>query len=212
MRTDDLITALAADLPNRPTSVPRAIATALGLSFPMMVAILLLGVGIRPGLEGMLTEPKILLKFVFTLGLFAAGLWLALRITRPGTGAGAARLALAAVFALLGVAVVYELATMPSVLWRPAMVGTYAVPCLALIALFSVTPFMALMIALRAGAPDSPTLAGAAGGLVAGSLAAAVYATHCVEDSALFMATWYVLGIAAVTVLGAAVGRIALRW
>jgi len=43
----------------------------------------------------------------------------------------------------------------------------------------------------------------AAAGLVAGGLSAALYATHCTDDSPLFVATWYTIAIAAVTVLGA---------
>ncbi len=212
MKTDDLITALAADLPNRPTPVSRAVAYALATSLPLITVLLMVVAPPRPGLVGMLLEPKIIVKFVFTFGLFAAGLWLATRITRPGVETGPARYALAAVLAMLAGAVLIELSMVPQAAWAPAMLGSYGVPCLALIGLLSIAPFAALMMAFRAGAPDSPALAGAVAGLVAGSLAATFYATHCTEDSALFVALWYVTGILAVTALGAVVGRYALRW
>jgi len=77
---------------------------------------------------------------------------------------------------------------------------------------FSAAPLAALLYALKSGAPDSPALAGAAAGLVAGSIGAAVYATHCIEDSPLFLALWYTIGISAVTLLGAAIGRHTLKW
>jgi NAD(P)H-dependent FMN reductase len=51
-----------------------------------------------------------------------------------------------------------------------------------------------------------------AAGLVAGGLAAALYATQCTDDSPLFIATWYSIAIGAVTVLGAVLGRHQLRW
>lgn len=212
MKTENLISALAADLPTKTTSVQRAVAIALALSVPVMLALLLGFVKIRPGLAGMLTEPKIILKFVFTLGLHASALWLALRISRPGVGAGPAKFALAATFAVLAVAVAIELIQRPAETWASVMIGHYAVPCVTLIVLFSIAPFAAIMVAMRNGAPDNPTLAGAVGGLVAGSIAAAVYATHCVEDSALFIAVWYLIGISAATLAGAVVGRFALRW
>jgi len=44
------------------------------------------------------------------------------------------------------------------------------------------------------------------------ALAAALYALHCTDDSPLFVATWYSLAIAGVTVLGWAVGSRLLRW
>jgi hypothetical protein len=212
MKTDDLIAALAADLPNKPTPVSRAVTIALGLSLPVSLAILVFFVHVRPGLVGMLGETKILVKFAFTLGLFGSGLWLALRLSRPGASAGAAGMALLGVFTMLAVAVVAELLRMPAGEWRQAMVGTYAVPCMTLIGLFSAAPLAALLYALRSGAPDSPALGGAVAGLCAGGLGAAVYATHCTEDSALFLALWYVIGISAVTVIGAILGRFALRW
>jgi hypothetical protein len=65
---------------------------------------------------------------------------------------------------------------------------------------------------MRAGAPRSPGIAGAAAGLLAGSLAATLYALHCFDDSPLFVAFWYVPAIALVMLGGAAAGSRALRW
>jgi len=47
---------------------------------------------------------------------------------------------------------------------------------------------------------------------LAGALATLVYALHCPESAAPFMAVWYVLGIAIPTVAGALLGRRVLRW
>jgi hypothetical protein len=55
---------------------------------------------------------------------------------------------------------------------------------------------------------QSPTAAG----LAAGAIAAAIYAWHCPDDSPLFLATWYTITIAGVTVGGALLGRRLLRW
>jgi hypothetical protein len=71
---------------------------------------------------------------------------------------------------------------------------------------------VALLVALRAGAPQSPAMAGAVAGLLAGSLAALLYAIHCFDDSPLFVARWYLPAIAVVVLAGAAAGARALRW
>ena len=49
-------------------------------------------------------------------------------------------------------------------------------------------------------------------GLAAGGLAAIFYAAYCTDDSPLFVATWYSLAVLMLTVLGAVVGRMVLRW
>jgi hypothetical protein len=84
--------------------------------------------------------------------------------------------------------------------------------CLANILLLSVIPFVAVLFALREGAPSSPSLAGAAAGLLAGALAATAYVMHCTEDSPLFVAVWYTLAIGLLTLVGLPFGRYMLRW
>jgi hypothetical protein len=54
-------------------------------------------------------------------------------------------------------------------------------------------------------------LTGAVAGLIAGGIAATFYAAHCVDDSPLFVATWYTLALALVTLAGALAGRWVLR-
>jgi hypothetical protein len=47
---------------------------------------------------------------------------------------------------------------------------------------------------------------------VAAGLAATLYASHCADDSPLFVATWYSLAIALVVAAGAWLGPRVLRW
>ena len=70
----------------------------------------------------------------------------------------------------------------------------------------------AMLFILRDGAPLRPALAGAAAGLAAGGLGAALYAAHCTDDSPLFVAAWYGVAIAAVAAAGALAGARWLRW
>ena len=82
----------------------------------------------------------------------------------------------------------------------------------ASVAALSVPMFVALLWAMKGLAPTRPALAGAAAGLLAGAGAALVYALHCTETSLVFVGVWYVLGMFIPAVLGALIGRIALRW
>jgi hypothetical protein len=90
--------------------------------------------------------------------------------------------------------------------------GHNAAFCLTFIPLLSLPPLIGFLLALRSGAPQRPALAGAAAGLAAGSIAAALYAWHCIDDSPLFIATWYTIAIAAVSAIGAGIGGRYLRW
>ncbi|MEX2741320.1 NrsF family protein [Rhizobium mongolense] len=65
---------------------------------------------------------------------------------------------------------------------------------------------------MKNGAAERPSLAGAAAGLAAGGIAAALYAWHCTDDSPLFLAVWYTTAIAAVTATGALIGSRYLTW
>ncbi len=55
-------------------------------------------------------------------------------------------------------------------------------------------------------------LAGATAGLVAAAIGATLYASHCQDDSPLFVATWYVIAVAIMALLGAVLGSRFLRW
>jgi hypothetical protein len=81
-----------------------------------------------------------------------------------------------------------------------------------LIPLLSLGPLACIIYALRKGAPTNPGLAGAVAGLLASGIAATLYATHCTDDSPLFLATWYSLATGIVTLAGYAIGARALRW
>lgn len=69
-----------------------------------------------------------------------------------------------------------------------------------------------MLAALRDGAPSRPRLAAALAGLLAGGIGATFYATHCIDDSPLFVAVWYGAGIAIMAALGSVLGGRLLRW
>jgi hypothetical protein len=113
---------------------------------------------------------------------------------------------------MLAAAVVAELAVLPARDWTVRAIGSNSRICLVSVALMAVAPLVAVLAALRTGAPRSPAAAGAVAGVLAGSLGAVLYAFHCTDDSPLFVALWYTPPIALAALAGAAAGSRLLRW
>lgn len=84
--------------------------------------------------------------------------------------------------------------------------------CLSCIVVLAVPLLLAVLWAYRRFAPTRLRLAGFSGGLLAGAGAAFVYSLHCPENSPLFIATWYGLGMSLPAVLGLVLGPRMLRW
>ena len=211
MSTDDLIQALAADAAARPEPVERRFLglAALGVVAAACVYVLLLSP--RPDLAAVIARPRVAFKFVVTLALVGLAATLALRLARPEAVSNW-RMALLPVLALLALGIAAECLTSPPEAWPVLLLGGNNLACLVLVPVLSALPLVVVLAALRHGAPRHPRVAGAAAGLVAGGIGAALYATQCPDDSPLLVAAWYGTGIALVAALGAAMGARALRW
>lgn len=209
MKTDELIRALAADGATPPVSVKRHLGRTLLVGLGAAAVLFALALGPRPDLAAALQDPRFLFKFVVTLFLAGTAALAALRLARPE---GRMPLMLFAGPGVLLAGVLGELAAIPSSTWAPELMGNNALVCLAAIPILSLPVLAAGLLALRHGAPSRPALAGAVAGVLASGLAAALYASHCTDDSPLFVATWYSLAIGMVTALGAVAGRWLLRW
>ncbi len=213
MRTEQLIDSLVNNLePVSPRRGPRALAVALALSAAAAAVLMLLLLGLNPQLRAYLGLPMFWVKLGFGLAIAAVALVLALRLARPGVRAGAARLAPIAPVAVLWLLAIGALAgTAPGE--RAALVfGASWRTCSPSIALLSLPVLAAALIALRTMAPTQPVAAGAAAGLLAGGVGTAIYALHCPELAAPFLAVWYVLGLLAPVAIGALAGPRLLRW
>jgi hypothetical protein len=165
----------------------------------------------RADLTAVIGTPRVAFKFVATLTLIGVAGVFAFRAMRP-EGEPNLRAIVAPVLALLALAITVELIASSPAAWLPLLIGTNALACLALVPLLSLPPLGAILTALRYGAPTHPQLAGAAAGLLAGGIGATLYATHCVDDSPLFVAAWYGLSITIVAAIGAALGSRTLQW
>jgi hypothetical protein len=94
----------------------------------------------------------------------------------------------------------------------PRLVGSNWRTCLTAIPLMSLPLLAAALFGLRQGAPTRPAIAGAIAGLASAGLAATLYASHCTDDSPLFVATWYSIATVLVTAIGALLGSRVLRF
>jgi hypothetical protein len=212
MKTDELIHALAADHAPRGTALEWRLAGAVLAGFAVAAAFFAVMLGPREDFAEVLGEPRFAFKLLLTLLLAAVSLGLGMRLARPAAGARPWSLALAAVLVVLALAVLIELIVVPPASWPEELIGSNAELCLASIPLLALPILVAMLAMLRRGAPLRPGLAGAVAGLCAGALGAALYATHCIDDSPLFVAAWYSLAVAIVAIVGALAGRALLRW
>ncbi|TBW33427.1 DUF1109 family protein [Siculibacillus lacustris] len=211
MKTDDLIRLLAADTQVREPLGP-AIAVALGVGLAVCAVLLVFQVHLRHDLLTAILQPRVAFKIGVTAAVAVLAIVLLDRIGRPGVPVvGAGRLLLLPLAAVL-IAVALELAMTPAASWGERLVGRNPGWCLVYIPVFAAVPLAAILTAMRRAAPESPTRAGAVAGLAAAGMAAAFYAWHCPDDSPLFLATWYVIASAAVTGVGALLGRRLLVW
>lgn len=214
MKTDALISLLAAEAAPVPRhAAARRLALALGVAVPLSVALLLAGYGVRRDWADAVHWPMFWVKLLFPLCIALAAGVILQRLARPGVRVGAGWLLLLCA----PVAMIWALA---AAVWMPAaepervtmLWGISWQICAGSILLMAAPVFVGAMLALRSLAPTRPALAGAAAGALAGGVGAAVYAMHCMELAAPFLAVWYVSGIAAMAVLGALLGPRLLRW
>jgi hypothetical protein len=213
MKTDELVSLLAAGAAPVPANaVGQRFAAALGWGIPGAVLLLAATLGLRADLLQAAGELMFWIKLVFAGGLAMAALFAAERLARPGMRVGRGWVALAApVLALWLYAAVVLLQSAAA--QRAALVlGSTWTSCPFNIAMISLPLFAATFWAMKGLAPTRLALAGASAGLLAGALAALVYALHCPESAAPFLAIWYCLGIAIPAVAGALLGPRVLRW
>jgi hypothetical protein len=212
MRTADLIELLARDVrPRPPGAIDRRLLSALAAGGLATLAIVVLGLHCQPLLAAA-HQAWFWMKAAYTGLLTVAGVILVRRLSVPGARLGAAPLAVALiVLAMAALAGGQLLAAAPAARLALWLGHTWKI-CSPLILLLAVPIYAGLIAAIRGLAPTRLTLTGAAAGFAAGALAATLYGLHCPEQAAAFVATWYTLGIAAATALGALTGDRLLRW
>jgi len=211
--TDDLIERLVKDLrPIRGAGVAARLAGGLAAGALVALAGVLFILGLRPDMPAALGSAMFWVKLAYTVALASLGAWCVERLARPA-GVPGRRLWWLVVPALAMIVLSgLQLAGAPADLRRPLVMGSSAMVCPWLILAVSAPVYAGLAWALRGLAPTRLRLTGALAGLAAGGAGAAIYALHCPEAGAPFVAIWYSLGILAAAASGALLGPRLLRW
>ena len=211
MKTDQLIEALSRGV--EPTEKPRwklNLAMTLIVGLVVAVALVAIGLGVRPDIGA--ARMPVMMKAMFSALAAAVVLPATLQLMKPGRPLGWRFGAVVLFVALCAVCVVVALmGEEPGE--RMAMWMGNGVPwCVVLIPVLAAPTAALLIWLMRAFAPTRLTMTGAAIGALSGGVGAMAYAMYCPVDSAAFVMTWYVLGIALSAVIGALVGTKFLRW
>jgi len=212
MNTDRFIRTLAADNAYRPRPVSFALMLALLAAAPVTLLMFFAGLGIRPDVMTAMHNPFFCLKFAVTLALAIAAIAVSLHLSRPEASLGgfAWLLLVPAGFLFAGISGEMMLPQRLPMVTR--LVGHNSRICMTAIPLMSLPILTGALIGLRHGAPARPALTGAFAGMLSAGLAATLYASHCTDDSPLFVVTWYTIAIALVTAIGALAGSKLLRF
>jgi hypothetical protein len=188
------------------------LAISLAWGLPLALLLMILTLGLRSDLAQAAHGGAFWMKVAFAACLACAGFLAVERLGRPGVRVGGVWFALAAPLLLVWLVAAFVVLQAEPAQRNALVLGTSWRSCSFNIAWISVPIFAAVFWAMRGLAPTRLALAGAGAGLLAGSLGALVYALHCPESAAPFMAVWYVLGIAMPTLVGALMGPRWLRW
>jgi hypothetical protein len=213
MKTDALIERLSQNAePVSAGMVLHRLSLGVGLGCAASFALMVAWLGIRPDLMTAMSTGAYWMKFFYTLLFAISALWTLERLSRPGTGARMQMILEALPFAALAAWAAMRLMMAPAQIRMPMLMGSSHLVCPWRIATLALPVFAGVLWSLRGLAPTRPWIAGAAAGLLAGAAGAFIYAFHCDENAAAFVALWYTLGIVAVGALGAFAGRLLLRW
>lgn len=210
MKTDDLIAALAADNAPRQWSPMRGALAAVLLGAIISLIAFLAVLGPRPDLSQAFSTWRFDAKLLIVAMAAFLTVCECLRLMRP-TAKPSILIALIVAMPLVATVAV-ELLIVPREAWAARQIGQNTFVCLVAIPSLALAPLIALIYSMRQGAPSSPAMTGAMAGFASAAIAATLYATHCPDDSPLFVATWYTLAALTVIAAGAFCGRYLLRW
>lgn len=212
MDTDRLIRTLAADNAHHARPVGFALMLALLAAAPVSLLMFFTEFGVRPDIMVAMRNPFFDLKFAVTLALAIAAIAVSLHLSRPEASLRGFGWLLLAPVGILAAGIGGEMMMPQRLPMMTRLIGKNSWVCLTVIPLLSLPILAGALIGLRHGAPARPAVAGAVAGLLSAGLAATLYASHCTDDSPLFVAAWYTIATALVTAVGALVGAKLLRY
>ncbi len=212
MDTEALIRSLTADNSHRARPVGYLLMLALLAAAPVSLLLFFGEMGFRPDIMTAMRNPFFDLKFAVTLALAISGGAVALHLSRPEASLRGFGWFLLIPVGILAACIGGEMMLPQRVPMMTRLVGSNSRICLTAIPVLSLPLLIASLIGLRHGAPSQPAVSGAIAGLLSAGLAATLYASHCTDDSPLFVATWYTLATALVAAVGALIGSRVLKY
>lgn len=213
MDIDSLVTRLASDVkPIRPGAVGRRLALGIAAGGVASLIAIVLTIGINPDLAGAASRYPFWVKWIYTLSLGVMAIAAVRRLARPGSRMPRRPWLLGIPVTILAGIGLFEMSRVPASQWLAMWLGKTWFICPWLVLMLSAPIFIGLLWSFRKLAPTDLRAAGAAAGLAAGAIAATLYCVHCPEMSAIFVLTWYTLGIVLAAGLGALLGPRVLRW
>jgi hypothetical protein len=213
MNTQQLIETLSKDVPR---VAPHTLAKRIGIGIAaggLVTTVLVVAVlGVRPDLRLAMHGFSFWMKWAYTISLGAGAGYTVAQLARPTAGSlRALWLLMIPVLILMGIGI-GELAGTPPAKWLAMWLGGSWMICPWLVLMLAAPIFVGLLWSFRKFAPTRLRAAGASAGLAAGAWAATIYCLHCPETSAMFVLTWYSLGIIAAAGAGALLGPRLMRW
>lgn len=213
MNTEQLIQSLSEKVSPVP---PRALGRRIGFGMfggaIVTMALVASVLGVRPDLHDAMHGFSFWMKWVYTASLGIGAVVAVVRLARP-TQVSLRGLWLLAIPVLLLAGIgIGELVDTPSREWLAMWLGSSWKVCPWLVLSLAMPIFIGLLWSFRRLAPTRLRAAGAAAGLAAGAWAATIYCLHCPEVSAIFVLTWYSLGIVLAAGVGALLGPRLMRW
>lgn len=211
--TDDLIRQLASDI----TLVPRGAGLRrllAGIAAGGLVSLAGILAWSGPPLQSVpyTGAAAFTMKSAFAVAMFAVTAMLLFRAGRPGHEVGRRWLWLLVPPLLVAASAAMELSMTLPQYRADKWIGSTWQTCLSAITLMSLPIFAGLLWSFRRLAPTQLRQAGLLAGLTAGSAAATLYALYCPETTAVFLVSWYSLGILTAGLIGLLVGPRLLRW
>ena len=213
MNLERLIETLAAEVKPVPRHAVgrRLLVGALGGVLATLVLVLT-SLGRRPDLPEAMHGFAFWMKWTYTISLGLGASAMVARLARPEAVSLRRFWPVTIPFVLLAGVGAMEMAHTPASEWLAMWLGKTWTKCPWAVLALSAPIFIGLLWSFRRLAPTRLRAAGAAAGLASGAWAATLYCLHCPEVSAIFVLTWYTLGIALAAAAGALLGPRLLRW
>jgi hypothetical protein len=212
LKTEEFIDLLASGPVVSASTATSRFALALGWAAFLATLLMAVFLGVRPDLKLAMNDAMFWVKCGMSALLMGGALIASMRLSQPGVQTGYSGLIILTPLIIIWTLAAIVLLNAEPEQRTPLILGQTWSRCPLLISGLSVPGFIAFTWAMRGLAPTRLRLAGAANGLLAGSLGATVYCLHCPELAAPFIAIWYIAGILIPTACGYLLAKRLLRW